>query len=206
MPKRFLEDSILIASNNKNKVEEILQYFSWIKDLKIKFFTPLDFQISSPKETQDTFVGNAELKARYYGNLASMPALADDTGICVDALGGMPGIYTANWAGEDGDFKKAIERVENELKGIGIEDRTTSCKAVCALSLYWPGDGHIETFKGEMKGSLDFSLKENKGIGFQPILIPEKFDKPFSDLSWKQKQRIGHRGKAFNKLIKACFS
>lgn len=205
MPRKFLEDSILIATNNKDKIEEILCYFDTIKNLKIKFFTPSDFQISSPKETEDTFVGNAELKARYYGNLTLMPALADDTGVCVDALGGMPGVYTANWAGDDGDFRKAIERVENELKEIGIKGKP-SCKAVCAMSLYWPGDGHIETFKGEMKGSLDFQFKDNHGVGFQPVFIPDNYNKPFSNFTWVQKQKIGHRGKAFKKLISACFS
>jgi XTP/dITP diphosphohydrolase len=205
MHRKFLDDTLLIASNNPNKVEEIKDFFSKFSNLNIKFLTPADFNLDSPEETEDTFTGNAELKARYYGEKTGLTALADDTGVCVDVLGGLPGVYTANWANDNGDFRTAINRVEQAVKEINPGLSLPTAKAVCAMSLYWPTDGHIETFIGESNGWLDFSLKHNKGIGFLPIFVLKDTMKTLSSLKSKQAYLYGHRGKALAKLKKACF-
>lgn len=208
MPRKFTQDTILLASNNENKLQELLIYFSALPNKNIKFLKPNDFGIVSPEETESTFEGNAELKAKYYGAALNVPALADDTGVCVEALGGSPGVHTARWidtSSDDFGFRSVISRVERELKQIGNEEQFPKAKAVCALSLYWPDNKHIETFVGEMHGHLDFSYKNNVGIGFQPVFVPDGSAIPFGEMSVEQKQLIGHRGKAFQKLLKACF-
>lgn len=208
MARKFVEDSLLLASNNPNKLKELQSYFNQLENKMIKFLKPADFGITSPDETENTFVGNAELKARYYSNALNLPSLADDTGVCVEALGGLPGVHTARWVdntNSDFGFRSVIERVERELKQIGNKEQFPKAKAVCALSLYWPKDNHMETFVEEMYGHLDFSFKDKQGIGFQPVFIPKGYTIPFGDMSFEQKQTIGHRGKAFQKLLKACF-
>jgi len=202
MHRKFLEENLLLATNNNYKIGEIKKYFANIGNIKVNFFTPADFNIPSPNETEDTFIGNAELKARFYGNITGMPALADDTGICIDALDGFPGVYTADWISEHGDPEKLINKVEKEVTDSGEK----TAKAVCALSLYWPADGHMESFLGEAKGELDFSFKNLTGIGFTRIFIPKGYKEPYALLNFEQKLRTCHRGRAFAKLIKACFS
>lgn len=202
MHRIFLEERLLLATNNDYKIGELKKYFASIGKVKVNFFTPADFNIPSPDETEDTFIGNAELKARFYGNLTGMPALADDTGICIDALDGFPGVYTANWISEHGDPETLITKVEKEI----TDSDTKTAKAVCALSLYWPADGHMESFLGEAKGELDFSFKNIPGPGFTRIFIPNGYKKPYALLNFKQRSKVSHRGRAFAKLIKACFS
>lgn len=201
MHKKFVEHTLLLATNNQYKIDEIKNYFAGAGIKHLTFFTPADFGISSPKETEDTFVGNAQLKAIYYGKLTGMTALADDTGICINALDGFPGVHTADWINEHGDPAKLIAKVEEDVRN----HPDKGAKAICALSIYWPNDGHIENFIGETEGTLNFSHRDIDGIGFTRIFVPDGFQKPYALMTFKERQIVSHRSKAFSKLHKACF-
>ncbi len=205
MARKFKGKKLLIASNNKDKIVELTYYFEANK-LDIELVTPKELGISEPDETEKTFIGNAELKARYYGEKSKLPALADDTGVCIDALGGLPGVHTAMWAGPNKDFKTAMTRIQRELKLVGCNDKLPEAHCVCALSLYWPEDGHLETFEGVIEGNLNFELRDAPGFGFQPIFVPKGAKKSFGLMSQKERDKVGHhRIKAFKKLLKSCF-
>lgn len=205
MPKY---SKILIASNNQHKIKEIRKFFKRYKVKGVTFITPKELGLDSPEETQTTFTGNAELKARYFGDKANMPALADDSGISIDALGGRPGVHTADWCGPNRDFKLALLKVKEELKKVGNDEKHPRAKGICALSFYDPKNGTVRNFYGDMKGSLNFEFFEFfkiDGFGFQPIFMPRKSKKSFSLLSLTKKIKISHRSKAFKKLLKSCF-
>ncbi len=205
MARKFSGKKLLIASNNKDKIEELSHYFA-VNKLDIKLVTPKELKISEPEETEKTFAGNAELKARYYGEKSGLPALADDTGVCIEALGGLPGVHTAMWAGPDKDFKVGMTRIQRELKLVGCKEKLPAAYCVCVLSLYWPEDGHIESFEGVIHGNLNFDLRDAPGFGFQPIFVPEGEKKSFGLMTQKERDRVGHhRIKAFKKLLKSCF-
>jgi XTP/dITP diphosphohydrolase len=204
--RRFTSDALIIASNNVNKIKEIQGYFADLKLDSLKLYQPKDFALGSPEETEVTFEGNSELKARYYGDKSGLVAIADDTGICVDALDGNPGVNTANWA-VNGDFKPAMLRVQKELVEVGCKDQFPKAVAVCVISIYWPDDQFLLSFEGRMQGKLDFSyIDKPTGHGFQPIFIPDGFTIPYGQLTREQLKSVGHRYKAMQKLINACFS
>lgn len=198
MTKKFTGTKLLLASGNQGKILEITQLLS---DYNVQLASAKDFDIEEPEETGKTFVANAELKAKYYGDITGSPALADDSGLAVEALGGAPGIYSARWAGDKKDFKAAMQRVEKELNG----SDNLNAKFVCALSLYWPDDKKFASFEGEVKGKLTFPPKGDKGFGYDPIFIPNGYDQTFGELSGDVKQNISHRADAFRKLINGCF-
>lgn len=189
---------LIIASHNEGKVREIRE-----------LLYPYGFVIESasnlglpdPEETGKTFAENAAIKARAATG-AGLPALADDSGLEVAALGGAPGIYSARWAGSPRDFGRAMARVEKELNAVGAED--FSARFVCALCLAWP-DGHEEVFEGEVRGRLTFPPRGAKGFGFDPIFIPNGYDQTFGEMEPDAKHAISHRADAFRKLTKACF-
>jgi XTP/dITP diphosphohydrolase len=206
MARKFTGKKLLIASNNQNKIDEIKYYFDQHR-LDIKLVTPKELSIDEPEETEETFQGNAELKARYYGKLSGIPALADDTGVCVEALGGLPGVHTAMWAGPNKDFRIGMTRIQRELNNVGCKDKLPIAHCVCVLSMYWPEDDHMESFEGIIYGSLNFDLSDAPGFGFQPIFVPKGAKKSFGLMSQKERDEVGnHRIKAFNKLLKSCFS
>lgn len=197
--RKFADTRLLIASNNAGKVQEIAELLSYYN---VQVVSAAEHGISSPEETGTTFKDNAELKAKYYCEQSKLPALADDSGLCVDALGGEPGVYSARWAESGKDFKAAMKKVEEKLKEKGKE--TSDAQFVCALCLYWP-DGHKETFEGKVKGTLTFPPRGEKGFGYDPIFIPRGYDQTFGELSGATKQEISHRADAFKKLKDACF-
>lgn len=197
--RKFSETRLLIASGNEGKVMEITELFS---DYNVQMVSAANYNIEAPEETGKTFIENAELKAEFYSKETNLPALADDSGLCVDALDGEPGIYSARWAGEKKDFSVAMKEIEKRLKDKGLE--TSEAHFVCALSLYWP-DGHKETVEGKIKGTLTFPARGEKGFGYDPIFIPRGYDKTFAELSGAVKQEISHRADAFKKLKEQCF-
>jgi XTP/dITP diphosphohydrolase len=200
MTRRFQLTQLLIASKNEGKVQEIRELLA---DFNIQVVSAVDFtDIVEPEETGKSFKENAELKARYYSQHTNLPALADDSGLCVDALKGAPGIYSARWAAGGKDFGLAINRIKDEVKASGAANN--NAEFVCALALCWP-DGHMESFEGYVKGALTFPPKGEKGFGYDPIFIPRGYNKTFAEISSEDKHRISHRADAFNKLIQACF-
>ena len=191
--RQFTEKRLVIASHNPGKVREIGELLSaW----QIEVVSASELNLPEPEETGDSFVANAKLKADAAALGANLPALADDSGMTVDGLGGAPGIYSARWGGPEKDFDMAMARVNDELG----DNPDRSAQFVCALALTWP-DGHCEVFEGEVGGTLVWPPRGDKGFGYDPIFAPSGYDKTFAEMTLEEKNKISHRGLALKKLI-----
>jgi XTP/dITP diphosphohydrolase len=197
MARIFSGGRLVLATHNKGKVREINDLLA---PFKVDVVSAGELGLPEPDETETTFIGNAKLKALAAAKASNLPALADDSGLAVTALGGAPGIYSARWAGPNKDFNFAMYRVEDELKG--KTDR--SAKFVCALALCWP-DGHCEAFEGEVHGTLTFPPRGEKGFGYDPIFVPTGFSTTFAEMEPDAKHAMSHRAHAFKQLVAACF-
>jgi XTP/dITP diphosphohydrolase len=198
MSRRFTGSKLVLASHNKGKVREINELLA---PFKIEVVSAGSLGLPEPEETETTFRGNAELKAHAAAKGANLPALADDSGLCIDALNGAPGIYSARWAGPTKDFAVAMKKVEQELTG----KSNRRAHFICALALAWP-DGHCDTFEGVLDGELAFPPRGTKGFGYDPIFIPDGFDITFGEMESQKKHDMSHRAKAFSQLVAACFA
>ena len=196
MPQPFAGHRLVIASHNPGKVEEIA---ALLAPFAVETIAAGALGIPEPEETGDSFEANAALKARTAAEASGQPALADDSGLVVPALGGAPGIYSARWAGPAKDFQVAMERVHREL---GDKDRSARFVAVLALAL--PGDRE-ELFRGEVEGSLTWPLRGDRGFGYDPIFIPQGATLTFGEIDPVAKHRISHRARAFAKLVERYF-
>lgn len=198
--RKLAPGRLVIASHNDGKVREINDLLS---PFGIEAVSAKKLGLNDPEETGITFAENAILKAETAAEASGLPALADDSGLAVAALGGAPGIYSARWAGEPRNFTNAMKKVEEALTESGTED--FSAKFVCALALAWP-DGEKAVFQGEVKGTLVFPPRGDKGFGYDPIFVPKDYDKTFGELDPEEKHSISHRADAFRKLMRACLS
>ena len=189
--------TLVLATHNQGKVREF-------RDLLI----PLHFDVKDaaelhllePEETGITFAENAALKALAAARATGLPALSDDSGLAVAALGGDPGVYSARWAGPHRSFEIAMEKVQRAL--VAKEATDYAAKFVCALALAEPG-GRTEIFEGEVKGHLEFPPRGNRGFGYDPIFVAEGMKKTFGEIDPELKHSISHRAKAFTKLKQA---
>jgi XTP/dITP diphosphohydrolase len=197
MSRLFTGDTLVIASHNRGKVREIAELLG---AYVAHFPSAGELGLPEPEETEHTFIGNAELKARAAASGSGLPALADDSGLVVPALDGAPGIFSARWAGPDRDFSFAMRRIETELG-----DGDPSAYFVCALSLAWP-DGHAESVEGRIHGRLVFPGRGDRGFGYDPIFIPAGRDLTFAEIDPDEKHRISHRADAFAQLVARCFT
>lgn len=196
MAKRLrLGERLVVASHNAGKVVEIEELLA---RYVVSTIGAGALGLPEPEETETTFEGNAALKARLAALASGLPALSDDSGLVVPAIGGAPGIYSARWAGSGKDFGGAMARVEREL---GEGDRRAHFVAV--LALVWP-DGEEALFRGEVHGHLTFPPKGERGFGYDPIFIPEGYEETFGEMNPAVKHRISHRARAFKKLVAAC--
>ena len=162
--------------------------------------------LPEPEETGDSFAANAAIKAEAAALAAGLPALADDSGLAVDALGGAPGIYSARWAGPGKDFDIAMREVERRLAEAGaLTPGERRAHFVCALCLAWP-DGHKEIFIGRVDGTLVWPPRGDKGFGYDPMFLPDGHDITFGEMEPDAKHAISHRADAFRQLIDACFA
>lgn len=193
---------LVIASHNAGKVNEINEL---VTPFGIEAVSAGALGLPVPEEHEKTFMGNAAIKALASATASGLPALADDSGMEVAALGGRPGVSTADWAEMPNgrDFAMAMDRVRRELEESGSADR--SARFVCCLCLAWP-DGHTETFLGKVEGSLSFPPRGTMGFGFDPIFVPEGQSKTFAELDPEVKHAISHRADAFRKLVAACLA
>ncbi len=198
--RRLKPGKLVIASHNEGKVREIR---ALLEPYGIEPVSAASLDIPEPVETGTSFVANAELKARFSADLSGMVALADDSGLCVDALNGDPGVYTANWAETpDGrDWNLAMRKVEDALQAKG-PDTGRDAHFVCVLSLCWP-DGHVESFEGRAEGTLAWPPRGTIGFGYDPVFVPVGDTRTFAELDPAEKHAISHRADAFRKLVAA---
>ncbi len=197
MARRFDGTELVIASHNPGKVREIADILA---PLGADVVAAADIGLPEPEETGATFAANAEIKARAAAEASRMPALADDSGLVVAALGGRPGIQSARWAGPKKDFRLAMQRVEDGLAG--TDDRRA--QFVCAMALCWP-DGHCETFDGFAFGRLIWPPRGSRGFGYDPVFVPDGFERTFGEMEPERKNALSHRADALGKLVAACF-
>jgi XTP/dITP diphosphohydrolase len=198
---------LVIASHNPGKVREIR---ALLLPYGIEPVSAGDLGLPEPVETGTSFAENALLKAHASAQGSGLPALADDSGLCVAALGGAPGVYTADWAerqayegGPGRDWYMAMGKVEGKLAELG-NDVDRSSYFVCTLALAWP-DGHAELFEGRVHGTLAWPPRGTLGFGYDPVFIPVGHTQSFAEIDPAQKHNISHRADSFAKLVKAIF-
>ncbi len=191
--------NLFIGSNNQGKIKEI----SDLLPKKIQIITPKQLNLSSPKETGKTFEENSIIKAKFFSRKTKMICLADDSGLEIDSLNRLPGIYSARWGGKKGNFNLAIKRVYKELKKKNINWRKLkqTARFVCALTIYWPNNKFINVI-GKVEGSISKFKKGKNGFGYDPIFIPRNKKITFGQMNPKEKYKIDHRIKAFKKIKK----
>ncbi|MCP8897254.1 RdgB/HAM1 family non-canonical purine NTP pyrophosphatase [Shinella daejeonensis] len=204
--------TIVVASHNAGKIREIEDL---IAPFGFSARSAADLKFDEPEETGTTFEENAAIKALASARAAGLPALSDDSGIVIDALGGAPGVYTANWAEKaDGtrDFSMAMEKVEKALaeKGaVAAKDRTA--RFVSVLCLAWP-DGHTEMFRGEVEGQVVWPPRGARGFGYDPVFQPDGHETTFGEMSAEEKHgwkpgdptALSHRARAFRLFVETC--
>ena len=185
---------MIAATHNAGKVAELKDLF---EPVGLKVTSAIELNLPEPEETELTFTGNALLKARAAAMATGKPALSDDSGLAVDALGGAPGIYSARWAGEPRDFQVAMQKVEDALKDSDASSRRA--KFVCALAVVWP-DGHEEVFEGEVLGRLVWPPRGERGFGYDPMFQADGQEITFGEMNPVKKHAMSHRADAFAKL------
>ena len=191
--------NLLIGSNNQGKIKEI-------RDLlpkKIQILTPKNFNLKSPKETGATFKENSFLKAKFFSKKTNMICLADDSGLEIDSLNKLPGIYSARWGGKKNNFNLAIKKVYKELKKNNKNwyRIKQTARFFCALTIYWPNNKFV-IVSGIVEGTISKFKKGNNGFGYDPIFIPLNKKLTFGQMKSVEKYKIDHRIKAFKKIKK----
>lgn len=199
MTRKLEGGRLVVASHNPGKVREIGELLA---PFGIETVSAADLGLAEPEETGATFRENAELKAHAAAIAADLPALADDSGLCVDALNGAPGIHSARWAGPKKDFDFAMEKLRRGMLETGPVD--TRAHFICGLALAWP-DGHVEYFEGRVDGELVWPPRGEKGFGYDPIFVAGGHDITFGEMEPEKKHDISHRAHAFRQLVNACF-
>ena len=203
MTRKFDGTLLVVATHNAGKLEEIQ---ALLEPFGISVSSNSDHGLPEPDETETTFVGNARIKAHAAAKATGLPALADDSGIEVDGLGGQPGVYTADWAeGPNGrDFARAMTKTWTMLEEANAPCPRTA-RFCCTLVIAWP-DGHDEVFPGVMKGEVVWPMRGNQGHGYDPIFQPEGYAQTFGEMDRWEKNKISHRADAFRKLVAGCFA
>lgn len=198
--RKLKPGKLVIASHNEGKVREIK---ALLAPFGIDPVSAASLELPEPEETGTTFVANAELKALQAADLSGLPALADDSGLCVEALGGEPGIFSARWAGPSKDFDAAMALVNWHLTDKG-PNTPRDAHFVCALALAWP-DGHIEWFEGRVDGILVWPPRGANGFGYDAMFQPNGHDVTFGEMEPDAKHAMSHRADAFAQLVAAVF-
>ncbi len=187
---------IIIGTNNEGKYREICDLLPG----DIKKYSPKEFNISSPEEVGKSFQENSYIKASYFSKKTDLICLSDDSGLEIDLLDGKPGIYSSRWGGKENNFDLAIKKIYSEMN---LKKRDwinfNKAKFICNLTLFWPNNESYSS-EGIIKGSISSSKKGKNGFGYDPIFIPEGYNKTFGEIEFKIKISIDHRFKAFLKL------
>ena len=191
--------NLFVGSNNRGKIKEI-------RDLlpkKVEILTPSDLNLKSPIENGKNFNENSFIKAKFFSKKSNMICLADDSGLEIDSLNRLPGIYSARWGGKKSNFNLAIKKVYKELKKKNLNwyKTKTSARFICSLTIYWPDNKYI-TVNGKIEGTISRFKKGNNGFGYDPIFIPLNKKITFGQMKPKEKYKIDHRIRAFRKIKK----
>ena len=192
-------DRLVLATHNKGKLAEFRELLA---PRQIEIVSSGELGLPEPEETGDSFAANAQLKAEATAKAAGLPALADDSGIEIEALGGAPGIYSARWAGDARDFAAAMVRVERELAAKGALTPAPRANFTCVLCLAAP-EGELEFYEGKVFGHLTFPPTGRLGFGYDPIFVPDGHSVTFAEMTPDDKHRISHRAIAFEAFAKA---
>ncbi len=198
--RKLLPGKLVIASHNPGKIREIA---ALLAPYGITPISAGELDLPEPEETGTTFVANAELKALQAADLSGLPALADDSGLCVEALNGDPGIFSARWAGPSKDFTAAMQLVEDRMQATG-PDHSRAAHFVCALALAWP-DGHVEWFEGRVDGTLVWPPRGANGFGYDAMFVANGMAQSYGEIDPDHKHAISHRADAFAQLVAAVF-
>ncbi len=197
MARRFAGKKLVIATHNPGKAREIADLLA---PFGVEVVTAGALDLPEPEETGTTFAANAAIKAAAAAKVSGLPALADDSGLEVAALGGRPGVQSARLAGPAKDFARAMRAIEDELKD--KPDRRANF--ICALALCWP-DGHCEVFEGRVDGALIWPPRGTQGFGYDPVFVADGHVITFGEMDPAEKHAISHRANAFRELVAACF-
>jgi len=203
MTRRFTGNKLVIASHNKGKLREI---GALLEPFGVDVVSAGELGLTEPAETENSFAGNARIKAHFAASASGLPALSDDSGIMVDALDGAPGVYTADWAEtpEGRDFPMAMAKVWGLLEEKRApEPRRAHFNAT--LCLAWP-DGHDELFEGQVHGRIVWPMRGENGFGFDPVFLPDGKSQTFGEMDPAEKHAMSHRAEAFKQLVDACFA
>ena len=203
MRRRFDGTRLVVATHNAGKLAEISELLA---PYPVEVVSAGTLGLPEPAETEESFVGNARIKAHAAARGSGLPALADDSGIEVDALGGAPGVHTADWAetGAGRDFVMAMTRTWGELEAVRAPcPRTARFRSTLVLA--WP-DGHDEVFEGKVEGQCVWPMRGDRGHGYDPMFLPDGHDLTFGQMDPAVKNRISHRAAAFAGLVAACFA
>jgi XTP/dITP diphosphohydrolase len=207
MPRR-ISGQLVIATHNPGKLVEMRELLS---PHGVEAISASELGLSEPEETGDSFAANAKLKAVAAATTAKLPAFADDSGLVVEALDGAPGIYSARWAGPSKDFNAAMSRIERLLAERGAsEPSRRKAHFVSALCVAWP-DGHLEEVEARVDGTLVWPPRGTAGFGYDPMFLPDGFERTFGEMSGTEKhglppfgKGLSHRARAFVKLAERC--
>lgn len=186
-------EEIVFASHNSGKIKEMKELLA---PYGIKVKSALDMDLPDVEETGKTFEENSLLKSQTIAKLVNKPCLADDSGLCVDALDGAPGVYSARYA-PNRDFNKGMEKLLAEMDKSPNKSRKAHFS--CVISLAWP-DGQYKVFDGRVDGQIALQKMGNGGFGYDPLFVPEGFDCSFAQMGQEEKNKISHRGRAVEKL------
>jgi XTP/dITP diphosphohydrolase len=210
MHRLLLEGTLVVATHNQGKLREIKELFEPYNK-RIQLVSAGELSLSEPIENGNSFQENARIKARAATQATSLPAISEDSGIVIEALGGEPGIHSARWAGPDKDFRYAMNRIQTLLveRGATTPDQRRA-HFFASLCLAWP-DGHMEEFEGRINGHVVWPPLGEKGFGYDPIFLPEGHDRTFGEMTADEKHGLpprgmglSHRARAFVKLADAC--
>ena len=203
MSRRFQGDRLLFATHNAGKLDEMR---ALLAPHGVAVVGAAEFGLTEPAETEDSFLGNARIKARAAVTATGLPALADDSGICVDALEGAPGVHTADWAETPAgrDFPKAMARTWQALEAIQAP-QPRRAQFRCTLVLMWP-DGHDEVFEGVLPGRVVWPMRGAQGHGYDPIFQPDGHDLTLAQMTPADKNALSHRALAVARMIEAAFA
>lgn len=193
---------LVVATHNRGKARE---FATLLAPHGIRARGAAELGLAAPDESGETFEANAALKARAAATASGLVALADDSGLCVEALDGAPGVRSADWEGPARDPTVAMRRLADALDAAlaAQPGRGRAARFVCVLALAWP-DGHVETVRGECAGEIVWPPRGQGGHGYDPIFRPDGSDRTFAEMDGSAKEAIGHRGRAFRLLAEGC--